>query len=62
LKTQKSTWQPFGLQGHGAALKGCDAVIHIALGWGNTPVEMLENDTRATAHLADAAEKNGVAK
>ncbi|MDR1642068.1 MAG: NAD(P)-dependent oxidoreductase [Clostridiales bacterium] len=48
--------------GMGEALKGCDAVIHIALGWGNTPVEMLENDTRATAYLAEAAEKNGVAK
>jgi nucleoside-diphosphate-sugar epimerase len=42
------------------ALQGCDAVVHIALGWGNTPVEMLDHDTRVTAFLADAAEKAGV--
>ncbi len=48
------------LDGMGRALKGCDAVIHIALGWGNDPVEMLNNDTRATAYLMDAAEKAGV--
>ncbi len=39
------------------ALKGCDAVIHIALGWGNDPVEMLMNDTRITAFLLNAAEE-----
>lgn len=43
-----------------AAIQGCDAVIHIALGWGNDPVEMLEHDTRVTAFLMDAAEKAGV--
>ncbi len=42
------------------ALQGCDAVVHIALGWGNTPVEMIDHDTRVTAFLADAAEKAGV--
>lgn len=41
-------------------LQGCDAVIHIALGWGNDPVEMLDNDTRVTAFLLNAAEKAGV--
>ena len=41
-------------------VQGCDAVIHIALGWGNDPVEMLENDTRVTAHLLDVSEKAGV--
>jgi UDP-glucose 4-epimerase len=46
----------------GKALQGCDGVVHIALGWGNTPVEMLEHDTRATAFLLDAAEKAGLAK
>jgi len=25
-------------------VKGCDAVIHIALGWGDEPVSMLIND------------------
>lgn len=42
------------------AVKGCDAVIHIALGWGNDPVSMLENDTRVTAFLLDASERAGV--
>jgi nucleoside-diphosphate-sugar epimerase len=44
----------------GNTLMGCDAVIHIALGWGNTPVEMIDHDTRVTAYLADASEKAGV--
>jgi UDP-glucose 4-epimerase len=43
-------------------VKGCDAVIHIALGWGNEPVSMLTNDTAATAHLLEMAEKAGVKK
>jgi UDP-glucose 4-epimerase len=42
------------------ALAGCDAVIHIALGWGNEPMTMLENDTRASVFLMEAAEKAGV--
>lgn len=41
----------------GKALQGCDAVVHIALGWGNTPVEMLDHDTRVTAYLAQTAER-----
>jgi nucleoside-diphosphate-sugar epimerase len=41
-------------------IEGCDAVIHIALGWGNEPVAMLNNDTRATVFLAEAAERAGV--
>ncbi|MBQ2668964.1 MAG: NAD(P)-dependent oxidoreductase, partial [Clostridia bacterium] len=44
----------------GEALQGCDVVVHIALGWGNDPVEMLDHDTRVTAFLMDAAEKAGV--
>ncbi|QGQ97315.1 NAD(P)-dependent oxidoreductase [Paenibacillus psychroresistens] len=44
------------------ALQGCDAVIHIALGWGNDPVEMLEHDTKVTLFLVDAAEKAGLQK
>lgn len=43
-----------------ASLPGCDAVVHIALGWGNTPMEMLEHDTRVTAFLAQEAERAGV--
>ncbi len=42
------------------AIQGCDAVIHIALGWGNDPVEMMDHDTRVTAFMLDAAEKAGV--
>jgi UDP-glucose 4-epimerase len=42
------------------ALEGCDAVIHNALGWGNTPVEMLMHDTRVTVSLMEMAEKAGV--
>jgi UDP-glucose 4-epimerase len=42
------------------ALRGCDAVIHIALGWGNTPVEMLDHDTRVTVFLLEKAEQAGV--
>jgi len=40
----------------------CDAVIHIALGWGDEPMSMLINDTAATVHLLEAAEKAGVKK
>ncbi len=43
-------------------VKGCDAVIQIALGWGNEPVSMLENDTAATVNLLEISEKAGVAK
>jgi len=43
-------------------LEGCDAVIHIALGWGNSPMEMLKNDTEVTVFLAEKAEQAGVKK
>lgn len=43
-------------------VKGCDAVIHIALGWGDEPVSMLMNDTAATVNLLEIAEKAGVKK
>ncbi|GHU21088.1 epimerase [Spirochaetia bacterium] len=42
------------------ALQGCDAVVHIALGWGNSPLEMLKNDTEVTVFLAEKAEQAGV--
>jgi len=41
---------------------GCDAVIHIALGWGDEPMSMLMNDTAATVNLLEASEKAGVKK
>ena len=43
-------------------IKGCDAVIHIALGWGEEPVSMLTNDTAATVNLLEISEKAGVGK
>jgi len=41
-------------------IKGCNAVIHIALGWGDEPVSMLMNDTAATVNLLEISEKVGV--
>jgi len=46
----------------GKALQGCEACVHIALGWGGTPTTMLQNDTAATVFLLEAAEKAGVRK
>ncbi|MDR1669546.1 MAG: NAD(P)-dependent oxidoreductase [Oscillospiraceae bacterium] len=43
-----------------AAVQGSGAVIHIALGWGHEPLSMLDNDTRASVFLMEAAEKAGV--
>jgi UDP-glucose 4-epimerase len=43
-------------------VKGMDAVIHIALGWGLTPVKMLTNDTTATVNLLELSERAGVKK
>lgn len=42
------------------ALCGKDACIHIALGWGNTPVEMLEKDTKPSLFIFETAAKLGV--
>ncbi|MCL2689483.1 MAG: NAD(P)-dependent oxidoreductase [Chitinispirillia bacterium] len=43
-------------------LDGCGACVHIALGWGETPVSMLENDTAATVLLLEMAAKSGCEK
>jgi UDP-glucose 4-epimerase len=43
-------------------VKGCDAVIHIALGWGEEPVSMLASDTAATVNLLEISERAGVKK
>ena len=43
-------------------LAGCDACIHIALGWGETPSTMLMNDTRATVMLLEMAAAAGCKK
>ena len=42
------------------ALQGCEACVHIALGWGETPTTMLEKDTAVTAFLMEEAEKAGL--
>jgi UDP-glucose 4-epimerase len=42
------------------ALKGCDACVHIALGWGETPTTMLQKDTAVTAFLMEKSEEAGV--
>jgi UDP-glucose 4-epimerase len=41
-------------------LLGCDACVHVALGWGDTPVSMLETDTRATVFLLQSCVEQGV--
>lgn len=46
----------------GEGLVGCDACIHIALGWGDTPGAMLMNDTRATVALLEMAASAGCQK
>jgi len=43
-------------------LEGCDACIHIALGWGETPLSMLANDTKATVQLLEFAANAGCKK
>lgn len=43
-------------------LQGCDACIHIALGWGDTPSAMMMNDTRATVMLLESAARAGCKK
>jgi len=43
-------------------LEGCDACVHIALGWGETPLSMLANDTTATVQLLEFAANAGCKK
>ncbi len=44
------------------ALHGCEACIHVALGWGETPVSMLENDTLPSVALVEDCAALGVQK
>ncbi|MDR3249225.1 MAG: NAD(P)-dependent oxidoreductase, partial [Treponema sp.] len=44
----------------GNAVQGCDAVIYMSRGWGNPPLEMLENDNKPVAYLLQKAEEAGV--
>lgn len=41
-------------------LEGCEACIHVALGWGDSPLTMLDADTRATVWLLEACVQRGV--
>jgi UDP-glucose 4-epimerase len=41
-------------------IRGCDAVIHIALGWGNEPISMCMEDTVPTVNLLEISERAGV--
>ncbi|MDR0307367.1 MAG: NAD(P)-dependent oxidoreductase [Chitinispirillales bacterium] len=43
-------------------LDGCEACVHAALGWGDTPAAMLANDTAVTVLLLETAVKNGCEK
>ncbi|MDR0516378.1 MAG: NAD(P)-dependent oxidoreductase [Fibromonadaceae bacterium] len=43
-------------------MEGCDACVHIALGWGETPLSMLANDTAVTVLLLELAAKSGCEK
>jgi len=43
-------------------LEGCEACVHIALGWGETPLSMLANDTAATIQLLEFAANSGCEK
>ena len=42
------------------SLEGCEACVHVALGWGDTPLTMLERDTQATVSLLEASVHAGV--
>lgn len=41
-------------------LQGCEALVHIALGWGDAGPDMLANDTAASVALFEAARQAGV--
>jgi UDP-glucose 4-epimerase len=43
-------------------LEGCGACVHVALGWGETPLAMLANDTTVTVQLLELAAKAGCEK
>ncbi|HET9954949.1 MAG TPA: NAD(P)-dependent oxidoreductase [Polyangiaceae bacterium] len=42
------------------ALQGCEACVHIALGWGDTPVDMLMQDTLPSVALLEDCAAAGV--
>jgi UDP-glucose 4-epimerase len=50
----RSDWAP--------TLAGTDVLIHVALGWGDTPLAMLQADTAASVGLFEAAQQAGAKK
>jgi len=44
----------------GRLASGCDALVHVALGWGDDGPAMLEADTAATVELLETAKRRGV--
>lgn len=42
------------------ALEGCEACVHLALGWGDTALSMLKTDTTATVTLLESCASAGV--
>jgi UDP-glucose 4-epimerase len=42
------------------AVHGCEACVHVALGWGDTPLSMLQTDTTATVSLLETCAQAGV--
>jgi UDP-glucose 4-epimerase len=49
-------------QGWAGLLKGCDALVHVALGWGDDGPAMLEADTAASVALFQACVQAGVGR
>lgn len=45
-----------------AALEGAEACVHVALGWGDTPLDMLKNDTLPSVALLESCAAAGVRK
>lgn len=43
-----------------SCLEGCDTLVHIGLGWGDTGIDMLRNDTEASVRLFQAAVDAGI--
>jgi len=45
-----------------SCLEGCDSLVHIGLGWGDTGIDMLHNDTEASVRLFQAAVDAGITR
>lgn len=58
IKIEEATLSDYSIIS--SCLKGKDACIHVALGWGETPTTMLENDTLPSIKIFEAAVDAGV--